>query len=463
MPSGGTSNMPTNYMAQFLRNQGGIYGTAGNDPTKAQLEEKNKLSPLSGYGFMSAQEKAARAQQNAMYEAAMQREQEMMQQQLLARMSSHQQLGHYAGAGLMGLMNALRNRGQGQEAPQGPPKDDPEVARYNELLGQGLPEDTALEMLGNELGNGSMIADSQTMRAARQKQELEMKNTQSQITERENKENPVVTLQKTGPNGEPMQVSAEITGKTKDGRNIYIEKGEAVKGSITGTSRGDFTMTKAQGGEQLGKFEAQMTAAENYLDTSDKMIEIANKAQAGPGFALALAGQANNLVRGFENIKNILGDQLDAKAKANLMSEDPVQRYGGVFNKIRGAAGWDAQLKALLIEQAYLKATANGQRATDQDVKNALETIGGSLNDPKIFRNVIAQDRDNMVGQLMNASKNSGGANKSLAEVYPDRLKAISDRRKYKPKTVRMMKGGKSYNIPVDEADAAEAKGYTRG
>lgn len=436
-------------VSQWLRRAG--IKTPYADLTEAQLDEKNKQSPLSGYGFMSASDKAQKAQQQALFQQQMQYEQEMQQQQLLARMSSQGQIGHHVGSGIMGMLDALRNKGQAPQATPSP-QDDPEVSQYNQYMSEGLPDDVAMEMVGQQSGNGAMIRDALENRGKRQKKELDLENVRGQIDERKRKPNPTITVQKTGPNGEPMQASVEVIGKDSQNNNIYRELGSAVKGSVTDTSEG-WGLSKSQKGKQLTDFEGQMTSAENYLDVSDRIGAIADKAQAGPGFALSLAGQANNLRFGFETIKKTMSSQLDAKAKAKLASEDPVARYQTVFDNIEDAAGWDANLKALLLEQAYLKATANGQRATDADVSNALKTIGGSLNDPKIFKQVIQQDRELTVDHLMNASKNSGGPNKSLSDVYSDRLKGIQDRRNPKKASkVRVIgPNGKVKMVPGDD------------
>jgi hypothetical protein len=430
--------MPTQYnrsVMDWLRRSG--VKTPYSDLTEAQIEEKNKANPLGGYGFMSAQDKAMRAQQNAMMERQMKQEQEMMQQQLLARMSSQQQIGHHVGAGVGGLIGMLKGKGQAPQE-QGPPQDDPEVARYNQLLQEGLPEDVAMEMLGNESGNGAMIRDAQAKRMERQKSTLEMEDLQGKVSDRKNKKNEVITTQFSGPDGEPMQRSLEIIGKDGDGNNIYRELGKAIKGSVVDTKEG-YGLTGSQGGKQITDFEGAMTNAENYLDVSDRMLDIADKAEMGPGFAMTLAAEANNLRFGFKGIKDIIGNKLDAKTKAKLSAEDPVAQYKSTFDSIQQAAGWDANLKALLLEQAYLKATANGQRATDKDIDLALKTLGGSLNDPKIFKDVLMQDREITVDRLMNSSQNKGGADKTLADVYPDRLRGIQGRRSPKAKADKDM------------------------
>lgn len=434
------------------------------DMTEAQLQEKNKLNPLSGYGFTSAAEKAQKAQQQAMFQQQLEAEQQMMQQQLLSRMSSQQQIGYHAGNGIQGLLGMLRKKDNGTGMEQGPPKDDPEVARFNELASQVGPE-TAKEILAQELNNPAMMTDAKQERMKSDKAKLEMENLQGQVDDRKKKPNTLATIQRTGPNGEPMQASVELIGKDKDGKNLYRDLGEAVKGSVQVASD-SFNFSKTQGGKQLGDFEGAMTAAENYLDTSDRIMDIAKQAKTGPGFASALAAKANDMRFGFEGIKNIVSGQLDAKAKAKLMASDPVGQYQGTFDGIREAAHLDANVRALLLEQAYLKATANGQRATDKDIENALSTLGGKLNDPVAFANVIQQDREVTVDRLKNMSQNSGGpGGKALSEVYPDRLRKIYDRRNPNTKTIKMKKKGsdKTYNIPEDKAAAAEAAGYTRG
>jgi hypothetical protein len=100
-----------------------------------------------------------------------------------------------------------------------------------------------------------------------------------------------------------------------------------------------------------------------------------------------------------------------------------------VFARIGGVAKEDAKLQALLLEQAYMMATANGQRATDPDIVNALTTLGASLNDKEAFMGVISQNREMYVDRLFNMAKNTGGDGKTLGDVYGERLGGIKARR----------------------------------
>lgn len=449
-----------NYVSQYLKRAG--VTAPYEDLTEAQLNEKDKMNPLSGYGFMSAKEKQTRASQRALYQQQMDREQQMLQQQLLSRMSSQQQIGYHGGAGLMGLIDQLRKRSKSPEAPQDM-GDDPAVARFNELSGQVGPA-VAKQMLGQEMNNPGMIADAQKEIAEEQKRKLDIQNLEGQVADRKNKPNSVITTQRSGPNGQPMQVSQEVTGKGPDGLNTYKELGEANKGS-TVVNKDDWGRTTAEKGKTLGDFEMEMTNTENYLDVSDRIKDLASKSPTGPGFAASLSSSANNLVYGFEGIKKILSGSLDNKAKAKLAASDPVAQYKNAFDNIRGVAKLDSKVKALLLEQAYLAATAKGQRATDADIENQLKILGGSLNDPEAFSELIQQNRELTVDRLSNMSKNTGGENgRTLGEVYSDRLKGIGARRNPGASgVVKMKKGDKTYSIPADKVEAAEAAGYTRG
>src|ERR1700754_4185664 len=113
--------MPSNYL-DWLK-KAGVSGPALDQLTEAQIGEKNKLNPLSGYGFKSAEEKRQRQLQQQYLDMQIQQAQEQQQQAMLQSMNSQSKIGYYAGGGLTGLIDAFRNKGQSQApAPEAAPQ-----------------------------------------------------------------------------------------------------------------------------------------------------------------------------------------------------------------------------------------------------------------------------------------------------------------------------------------------------
>jgi hypothetical protein len=399
-----------------------------DDMTEAQITERNKSNPLGSFGYRTAQERMQEmamrnAERRAMEEEAMMQEQIMLQQAAPERA-----IGHYAGKWAAQGLGKILGKGKPAPAPEAPPQNDPEVDRYNQLVQELGSEASALEMLGQETGTASMLTQAQELRKADEERKLDMDYKKHQMRKQPNE---VISIQKTGPNGEPMLTSAEIYGVDPEtGMNLYREVGAAAKGQTTASSVEDWKPTGSQKGSALQDFEGAMTNTENYLDTSDRIIEIAEKAPSGPGWASKLASSSNNLVMGWSGLRDIVGkDQIDNKTKAKLAASNPASQYKDVFARIGGVAKEDAKLQALLLEQAYMMATANGQRATDPDIVNALTTLGASLNDKEAFMGVISQNREMYVDRLFNMAKNTGGDGKTLGDVYGERLGGIKARR----------------------------------
>jgi hypothetical protein len=442
--------------------------TPYEDMTQAQIKEKDSANPLSSYGFTSDQEVQQQQQQRRAYEDYIQQQKDQQMQQMLMQMPPQRAIGHYLGKALAGVLSGHKGQQQAQGAPSSP--DAPTLSRFSDLASQVGPAQAKI-MLGNELLQGgdqrgaAMIQDGQEETQKNNKAKLDNENLQGQIDDRKRKPNPTITVQAQGPDGTPMLKSMEVIGTGPDGKNIYKDLGEAAKGSTTVAKEG-WGGTKSEQGKQVFDFEKEMTGAENRLDTFDRITNLANNAKSGPGFAEQLSGKASNLVQGFKGIYDIVGNNLDNRSKANIMSSNPVAKYQGVFDNLKGEAKTNAQLQALLLEQAYLKATANGQKATDADVRNALTTMGATLNDPEAFKALIQQNREMTVDQLNNMAKNSGGENgMSLGDKYKDRLAGINARRNPNEDTgpVRLYKNGVPYDIPKDKVDQALNKGYTRG
>src|ERR1044072_799656 len=248
--------MASNYISKSLRQEG---VRAPYEMTEAHINEQNKSNPLTGFGFMSAQQKQQRALEQQLLEREQQRQQDMLQKQLIAQMSSQEKIGYYSGSGLMGLMQYLKNKGSAPEVPNAPPTNDPELDRFNELATQVGPE-TAMQILGQETGNAGMIQQANQQLMDRQKKQMElekmgldMTNTRGLIDERKAKPNSIITTQATGPDGRPLQVSKEVLGKDPlTGQNRYKDLGSAVKGSLTVDDPAKFGTSK-QGVNKIGR------------------------------------------------------------------------------------------------------------------------------------------------------------------------------------------------------------------
>lgn len=425
-------------ISQYLKSIG-VNTPYTDDLTEAQISERSKANPLSGYGFQSAEEQTQLQQRQQAYRDALDQQQQQQTQAMLMQSSPQRATGHYAGAGIKALIDKLRES-NGPQGPAASPKNDPALDRFTQLAAEVGP-DQAKIMLGQELmqgGDQRGAAMMQEGQAAIQKQqkatmegktaELGLENVRSQIEERKTKPNTVITAQRTI-DGKPGQVSLELMGRDpKSGANIYHEIGQSVKGSVTGTPS-DFGKTGTQAGAAAGDFEKQMTSTENALDTNDRIQDIIDKNPTAVGFQGALSSQASDLVYGVKGLSDLLGTENDKKLQAVMASEDPVGKYSDVFDKMSGNAVKNRQLQALLLDQAYLMATAGGQKATDADVRNQLKVLGGNINDPKAFKTVIQQNRELLIQRLQNAGKNTGTGGKPLGDLYTDRLKGISDRK----------------------------------
>lgn len=436
-------------ISQYLKSIG-VKTPYTNDLTEAQIGEKNKANPLSGFGFQSAQEKQALLDRQRQYEQALNDQQAMQMQGLLAQMRPQQQIGHYAGKGVMGIVDQLRNKDQPQQAPQAQ-TNDPQLDRFNELAAEVGP-DQAKVMLGQELmqsGNQSGAAMLQEGQAAIQKaqtgklqlenDQLSNENLKGQIADRKSKPNNVVNLSGEH-NGKPITLNAEVVGQNPDGSNKYRIISQGMKGSVTGAP-GDFGKTNSQEGKAAVDFETTMQSTENALDTNDKMQKIITENPNAVGMQGALAAGASDLVYGIKGLSSLLGTDNDNKLKLVMASEDPVGKYKDVFDKMSGTAIQNNKLQALLLDQAYLMATAGGQKATDADVRNQLKILGGKINNPKAFQAVLQQNRELLVDRLGNAGRNTGEGGKPLADMYKDRIKSISDRKTYGDEWVTVSPG----------------------
>lgn len=417
-----------NQISKYLRNAG---VKTPEQMTEAQIGEQNKSNPLSSFGFMSAQQKQRRQLEEAMAQKQMDQEQQMLQQQLIARMSSEEKIGHYAGSGLMGLMQHLKSKGQAPEMAPQAPQNDPQVDRYNQLAMEVGPE-MAMQILGQEQGNASMVQQGQEMRTARDKEALEAKYKQSQIQNMESqmadraevKPNNTVTVQRTGPDGKPMQASLEVVGKDpKTGLNIYRELGQAVKGSVTGTKE-QWETSKGGINERTKSMENALTSTANAIDSYDALDKLIKDTPAG-GWAGALVGKADDIMSGVKNLGTIIAESegRDIKASMDLGDYD--------FTKMEKFAGGAAKIKSLVLELAYARAAATGDSSrslSDRDVQNQIDIVGGQISNPKIFGELMQQNKELMVKKLENMGKYTKIDGKSIGEAYGSDIAELRNR-----------------------------------
>lgn len=420
--------MATNYISRYLRNAG--IKAPYEDMTEAQIEEQNKSNPLSGFGFMSAQQKQQRELQQQLLEREQKRQEEMFRQQLIAQMSSQEKIGYYSGAGLMGLMQHLKNKGQAPEVPN-VSEDDPELARYHQLAAEVGPE-TALEMLGQETGNSQMIAQAQQQRMEKQKKQMEldkmgldMDNTRGIMAERAGKPNQVITTQATGPDGRPLQVSQEVVGKGPDGKNIYKSLGSAVKGSLTVDDPSKFGTSKAGVNKRTEDMENMLTGVANSLDTYDLLDKLVKETPAN-GWAGALVGKADDIISGVQNLSSLLAEQEGAAEVSKSLGD-----YD--FSKMEKFAGGAAKIKSAVLELAYaraLTAERGGKTLSEGDIQRQIDQIGGSISNPKIFGELMEQNKVAMIKKLENFGEMTmiDGGSIGEAPQYKSKINKLKSR-----------------------------------
>lgn len=415
--------MAANYISKYLRSAG--IQAPYEDMTTAQIGEQNKSNPLSGYGFMSAQQKQQRELQMKLMEQENQRQQDMMQKQLIAAMSSQEKIGYYSGSGLMGLMQHLKNKGASPEVPN-VAQNDPELDRYHQLAAEVGPE-AALEILGQETGNSAMMQQAEQQRTEKKKTALDMRNTESLIADREkevSKPNTVITTQRTGPDGRPMQVSMEVVGKDKDGKNIYKELGEAVKGSLTTDDPSKFATSKGGVNERTKNMESALTSTANAFDSYDKLEKLVKETPAG-GWSGALVSKADDILSGVQNLGTIIAsaEGRDVKASMDIGDYD--------FSKMEKFAGGAAKIRSLVLEVAYARAAATGDSSrslSDRDVQNQIDIVGGNISNPKIFLDLVQQSREMMVSKVENLGKYTKIDGKPIGEAYREDIEGLRKR-----------------------------------
>jgi hypothetical protein len=400
--------------------------------TEAQINEQNKSNPLTGFGFMSAQQKQQRALEQQLLEREQQRQQDMLQKQLIAQMSSQEKIGYYSGSGLMGLMQYLKNKGSAPEVPNAPPTNDPELDRFNELATQVGPE-TAMQILGQETGNAGMIQQANQQLMDRQKKQMElekmgldMTNTRGLIDERKAKPNSIITTQATGPDGRPLQVSKEVLGKDPlTGQNRYKDLGSAVKGSLTVDDPAKFGTSKQGVNKRTEDMEGMLTGTANALDTYELLDKLVKETPAN-GWAGALVSKADDIVSGVQNLSTLLADQEGASDVSKSLGD-----YD--FSKMEKFAGGAAKIKSAVLELAYaraLTAERGGKTLSEGDIQRQIDQIGGSISNPKIFGELMEQNKIAMIKKLENFGEMTMVDGQSIGEApqYKAKIQKLKGR-----------------------------------
>ena len=293
-----------NYYDKYLQAAG--IGVPYKDLTKSQIEEKNKGNPLSGYGFMSAQEKQKRQLEMAMYEREMKRQDDAMQQQLIARMSSQGQIGYQSGAGLLGLLDHFR---KGKQAPEAPAQDDPEVARYRELVHQLGPEQ-GLASLGSELQNPQMVADAQKALMDKQKATLENQKLQGEVDAQGKpyKVGQIIpNIPVTDSQGRPAKASYKVAGYDEEGMPKLELFKEGLNALIQDTNEG-FATNPAGLNQRTLSFEKLMASTADGLDSYDRLKKVVTKNPEALSWSGGWVALADNAVHGVKNLANTLVD-----------------------------------------------------------------------------------------------------------------------------------------------------------
>jgi hypothetical protein len=452
--------MANNY-DRYLRSMG--IKTPYEDMTKAQIEDRNKGNPLSGYGFMSAQDKQRRKLEMAMYEREMKRQDDALQQQLVARMSSQGQIGRYAGEGVFGLVNAIRNKGKGQQAPEAAPQDDPEIARFNELAQQVGP-DAAMEMLAAETGNPQMMQDAQKSRMEAKKANLEMEDLQGKIADRKAKPNETIKALIPGPDGVPVEQLLE-TVMGENGENLYKVIRQGPRSTVNYNVDG-LPTSKAGVNTRTLAIEGALQSTANALDAYDRMSSLVDENPEALGWSGRLIANADKGISGVKNLGKAIANAEGREVTASM----DVGNYK--WGKLEKVASQSEKMKSLVLQLAYAQAAATGDSSrslSDRDVQNQIDVIGGQITNPNSFKELMQQNKEILVDKLENMGKYTKIDGKSIGESYGADIQGLVERvrpkKASKPSggTVRMKKGDKWYNIPEEKAEAAEASGYTRG
>lgn len=444
-----------NNVSRYLKSIG--INVPYEEMTEAQIQEANKANPLGSYGFMTANEKVRQRQQQRAYEQMLQQEQQERQNMMLMQSSPERAIGHYSGNAIFSGLSQILNKDKGQSVPQ-VPQNDPEIDRYNQLVAE-VGEAGALEILGQETGDASMITQAKQLRQAEEERALEIEDKKSQIAERKGKPNTTLQAQFTGPDGKPMLRSLEIVGKGPNGENIYRELGSAVKGSVNDTNEG-WSNTKGGVDKRAAQFESALTSTANALDAYDAMDKLVKETPNALGWAGKLISQADNIVAGLQNLGETIATAEGRKIEASM----DIGEYD--WGKLEKVAASSDKMKSLVFQLAYAQAAATGDSSrslSDRDIQNQIDIIGGQISNPKTFASVMEQNKKLLVKKLENMGKYSKINGESVGSRYQSDLDGLRNRIGQGGGTITMFKNGKKYNIPEDRVKDAEAKGYTRG
>lgn len=425
-----------NYINKYLR-QAGVK-VPGDDMTEAQIEEQNKANPLASFGIQSAQQKQQRLMAQQIQEAQMKAQQEALQAQLIARMSSQEKIGHYSGAGLMGLMSYLKNRNAAPEQPNPSPQNDAELDRFNQLALEVGPE-TAMKILAQETGNAGMAQEAERMRMASDKAKLEAQYKGSQISanealvaERQDKLADPNRAYEHKP-GYTEEVDVMMDGKPAVQKRVLIKNtpdgGEwkyskpALKGSVTDPKA--WETSKGGINERTKAMESALKNTADAMDIYDRLEKLAQETPAGLGWTGALAGKADMAVHGIKNMADELTRAGDIKVTASM---DPKDYKFGSLDKVGAASD---KIKSLQVQLAYSKAAANGDSSrsiSDRDIQNQIDAMGGAITNPQSFLELIKQNKELMVGSLENMAKYSRIDGQPIFGQYRSDIEGLKQR-----------------------------------
>jgi len=388
-----------NRVDQWLRSMG---IRSPSDMTEAQMEDRDTQNPLSKYGFMSGQEKQRRLMIQQAHDAQLQRENELLQQQMLARMSSQGQIGQYMGQGLLGLVSHLKGKGVAPEVPD--VQDDPQVSRFNQLAAEVGPIQARM-IMGNEMQNPGMIEEAKQMMAEEQKARLEMEDLQGRIDERKKpKANQTVRVPEDRGGVPGTAVYEVIPGANGENRMKFI--GWGVDGSVTDTKEGwgGWNKTSGKNSESIQAFENAAQALANTFDLTDSLVELVDKSPNSAGWSGQLIAKADNIIEGVKNI----GD--------TILTHGGREMSDGLQEKLSSTADWDwtklgkvakesHRMQSVILQLAYARAAATGDSSrslSDRDVQNQIDQIGGSVADPATFKQILDDLRKSAYKSLVN-------------------------------------------------------------
>lgn len=425
-----------NYITSFLQSQG-IKSPFGN-MTEAQINEQNKSNPLASFGFMSAQDKQRRQLEQKLLEAEQKRQQDELQQRIIAQMSSQEKIGYYSGSGLMGLMHYLKNKGASPEV-EAAPQDDPALARFNQLAMEVGPE-MAMQIVGQEQGNAAMVQQADQMRSEKDKAALEARYKNSQISsnealvaERNEKlQDPNRNYEhKPGyteeidvmMDGKPAVQKRTLIRNTPDGGEWKYSK-PALKGSVTGDA-GSWETSKGGINERTKAMEGAITSTANALDAYDKMEQLVKEAPAGLGWTGKLISQADTIVSGVQNLGRAVAEAEGREIKA------PVTVDAYKWDKVTKIAGTSEKMKSLILQLAYAQAAATGDSSrslSDRDVQNQIDIIGGSITNPENFLDLMRQNKEVLVSKLENMGKYTRIDGQPIYEHYKQDIEGLKTR-----------------------------------